>query len=130
MNYKDFYSELGKLLYAVADIDGVVSQKEKKELMEMVTKELVPAETHVDERGANTAHFAEIEFDFLEENMSDAEAAFESFIDFIEEHHTALDDKMKKTCLKVAERLAAAYHGTNKKEKLLIQKLKDKLRRI
>ena len=130
MNYKDFYSEFGKLMYAVADVDGVISKKEKKEMMEMVANELVPAEEHKDERGMNDAHYAEIEFDILDEQMSDPESAFESFIEFIEEHHTALDDNMKKICLKVANKLAEAYHGTNKKEKLLIQKLKDHLRRI
>lgn len=130
MNYKDFYSEFGKLMYAVADIDGVITQQEKKEMLDIVKKELEPEEIHKDERGMNTALYSELEFDFLEEEIADAETAFESFIDFIEDHHTALDERMKKTCIKVAEKLAEAYRGTNKKEKLLIQKLKDKLRRI
>ena len=39
MIYREFYSELGKLLYAVADIDGVITEKEKKKLKEIVKKE-------------------------------------------------------------------------------------------
>ena len=102
MLYKDFYSELGKLLYAVADIDGVITQSEKKVLHEIVRKELVPAEKHKDEFGTDAAYYAEIEFEYLDEEIGDADAAFNSFIDFVEEHHTAFDAKMKKVCLHVA----------------------------
>ena len=130
MLYKYFYSELGKLLYAVADIDGVITQAEKKALHEIVKEELVPAEKHKDEFGTDAAYYAEIEFEFLDEEIGDAEAAFNSFIDFVEEHHTAFDEKMKKVCLHVAREIARAYHKTNRKEKLLIKKLKDKIEKI
>jgi uncharacterized tellurite resistance protein B-like protein len=130
MLYKDFYSELGKLLYAVADIDGVITQAEKKALQEIVRKELVPAEKHKDEFGSDTAYYAEIEFNYLENEISDAKAAFNSFIDFVEEHHTAFDEKMKKVCLHVAKEMANAYRKTNKKEKALIKKLKEKIEKI
>jgi hypothetical protein len=48
----------------------------------------------------------------------------------VEEHHTAFDSKMKKICLYVVKELAAAYHGTNKKESALIKKLEQKLNKI
>jgi len=130
MEYKDFYAELGKLLYAVADIDGVITQKEKTALQNIVKDELVPAERHMDEFNSDTAFYAEIEFDFLDEEIGDAEAAFNSFIDFIEEHHTAFDARMKKISLHITKELAEAYRGTNKKEKALIEKLKAKLNKI
>ncbi|MBI4944956.1 MAG: hypothetical protein HY840_00985 [Bacteroidetes bacterium] len=129
MLYKDFYSELGKLLYAVADIDGVITPAEKKALHEIVRKELVPAEKHKDEFGTDTAYYAEMEFDYLDEEIGDAEAAFNSFIDFVEEHHMAFDEKMKKVCLHVAKEIANAYHKTNKKEKALIEKLKERIKK-
>src|ERR1035437_11182558 len=130
MLYKYFYSELGKLLYAVADIDGVITQAEKKALHEIVKEELVPAEKHKDEFGTDAAYYAEIEFEFLDEEIGDAEAAFNSFIDFVEEHHTAFDENMIKVCLHVAKEIANAYHKTNKKEKALIKKLKEKIEKI
>lgn len=130
MKYKDFYSELGKLLYAVADIDSVITQKEKKTLYNIVKNELVPAEMHTDEYNTDLAYYTEMEFDFLDEEISDAEAAFNSFIDFVEDHHTAFDERMKKTSLHVAKELAKAYHGTNKKEKDLIKRLNEKLKKI
>jgi uncharacterized tellurite resistance protein B-like protein len=130
MLYKDFYSELGKLLYAVADIDGVITQAEKKALHDIVKKELVPAEKHKDEFGTDAAYYAEIEFEILDEEIGDAETAFNSFIDFVEEHHTAFNGNMKRVCLHVAKEIANAYHKTNKKEKVLINRLKEKIERI
>ncbi len=127
MLYKQFYSELGKLLYAVANIDGVITQKEKTALQDIVKKELVPAEKHTDIFGTDSGYYTEIEFDFLDEQIVDPEAAFESFIGFIEDHYHAFDENMKKLCVYVAEKLAAAYHGANHKEKSLIEKLKYKL---
>ena len=129
MIYSEFYSELGKLLYAVADIDGFISQKEKRKLQEIVRRELVPEEKHADDYGNDAAFYTEIEFDFLDENMS-TEAAFESFIDFVSEHHTAFDEKMKNVCIRIAKELAYEYRATNKKEKQLIDKLTEEIGKI
>ena len=51
MDYRVFYSELGKLLYAVADADGVVSKEEKKSLYDLVKTRLAHKEVHTDEFG-------------------------------------------------------------------------------
>lgn len=123
MRYEKFYGELGKLLYAVADIDGVISEKEKKEIHELIIGELVPNETHQDHYGTNTAYYAEMEFDFMDEEIGDAETALNSFLDYVEEHHTAIDEQMKSTIIKVAMKLAQSYHGTNKKERELLDTL-------
>ena len=130
MKYKDFYAELGKLLYAVADIDHVITQKEKKALYDIVKNELVPSERHTDQFNTDVAFYTEMEFEFLDETIGETEAAFNSFIDFVEDHHTAFDEQMKKVSIHVAKELALAYHGTNRKEKALIAKLKEKLNKI
>lgn len=130
MLYKEFYSELGKLLYAVADIDKVITQQEKEELQKIVRTELVPFEKHIDEFGTDAAYYSEIEFEFNDEQINDTESAFNSFIDFIKEHHTAFDEKMKKVCIHVVEEIASSYRGENKKEKTIIKKLKAELSKI
>lgn len=130
MVYKKFYSELGKLLYAIADIDHVITPQEKKTLQKIVQKELAPVEQHKDSFGTDVAYFTEIEFDFLDEQIADAESAFESFIDFIEDHHTAFDSNLKKVSLHITKELANAYKGTNKKEKRLIEILRQKLENL
>lgn len=130
MEYKEFYSELGKLLYAVADIDHVITEKEKKTLLNIVRNELVPKEVHKDVFGTDAAYYAEMEFDILDDEIADSEPAFNSFIDFIDDHHTAIDERMKKIALHIANEIARAYRGTNKKEKALIDKLRNKLKKI
>jgi len=130
MLYKNLYAEIGKLLYAAADIDHVISKQEKEVLQNIVTKELLPYEKQVDSYNTNLAYYSEFEFDFLDEEIADTEAAFNSFIDFVEEHHTAFDKNMKKVCIHIVKELSAAYYGTNKKEKELIKKLVTRLEKI
>ena len=130
MKYKEFYAELGKLLYAVADCDKVITPEEKKKLQDIIKNELVPNEVHTDAFGTDAAYYAEMEFDILEDELMDASTAFESFTDFIKEHPTAIDARMKKTILRVVKELAAAYHGTNKRESKLIEQLVKELKSI
>lgn len=130
MLYRDFYSELGKLLYAVADVDGVITPQEKEALHVIVKEELVPIEKHIDSFGTNAAYYAEMEFDYLDEKIADTEVAFNSFVDFVEEHHTAIDSKMKETTIRIVKELADAYYKTNRKEKELIAKLVNRMENI
>ena len=127
-DYKKFYSELGKLLYAMADIDHVISPAEKKALEKIIRDELVPAEKHTDESGTDAAFYTAIEFDFLDETIADSETALGSFLDYVEEHPHLVNQQMRNLSFRVAEKLAAAYYGKNKKEnemlKLLITRLK------
>lgn len=132
MLYKEFYAELGKLLYAVADVNGVITQREKRTIKDIVKKELVPKEKHKDEFGTDAAFYAEFEFDVLDELYLDPEEALRSFIGFVEEHHTAFDRRMINACIRLAEKLAFAYRSShnNYKEKSLIDKLKKRLHAI
>lgn len=130
MLYKEFYSELGKLLYAVADVDKVITQQEKTELQKIVRNELVPVEKHIDEFGTDAAYYSEMEFDITDDQILDSESAFNSFIDFVTEHHTAFDERMKKVSIHVVEEIATSYRGKNKKEKAIIKKLKNQLAKI
>lgn len=128
LDYKKFYSELGKLLYAMADIDHVISPAEKKALQKMVRDELVPAEKNTDEFGTDAAFYAEIEFDYLDETITGSDVALESFLNYVEEHQHLIDQRMRNLCYRLVERLADAYYGKNKKENELLQVLKAKLK--
>lgn len=128
LDYKKFYSELGKLLYAMADIDHVISPAEKKALQKMVRDELVPAEKNTDEFGTDAAFYAEIEFDYLDETITSSDVALDSFLNYVEEHQHLLDQRMRNLCFRLVERLADAYYGKNKKENELLQVLKTKLK--
>lgn len=130
MKYENFYGEVGKLLYAVADIDNLISQKEKEKLTEMVINTLVPAESHTDEFGTDSAYYTMFAFDTAEENILSAEDAFQSFIQYVEDHHTAFDRKMLDSCVMLSEQMANAYKGTNKKEMELLDRLRSRLSAI
>ena len=60
-----FYKELGRLLYAVAAVDGTVSPKEVETIKRVVKKRLVPVEAGMDHFGSDQAYITEFEFDVL-----------------------------------------------------------------
>jgi len=127
MDLREFYSETGKLLYAVAESDGVITAKERVELHNLIQSRLTQRETHTDEFGTNDAWYTEFEFEVAEEQGMTAEDAFNSFAEFIDENRNKLDKDLKDVCMILADRLADSYHHTNKKEKLIIQRLKETL---
>ncbi|MFZ9662093.1 MAG: hypothetical protein ACO29O_09470 [Chitinophagaceae bacterium] len=127
MNIRDFYAEVGKLLYAVAEIDGVISKKEHDELYKLIRTRMAHREKHTDSFGTNDAWYAAFEFDVAEDQGMTVEDAFESFTSFIKENKHLLDNDLKEICLMLADKMAMSYYHTNKKEKELINKLKEVL---
>jgi hypothetical protein len=127
MLYKQYYSELGKMLYALASVDGTITAAEKKALHDIVRNELAPAEKNRDEFGTDAAWYAEIEFDILDETVTDPSAAFASFLGFLEDHQTAVTVPMMESARRIAARLAASFRGTNRKEQALLAELDRKL---
>jgi hypothetical protein len=132
MRYEEYYAELGKLLYAVADVDRVVSKEEKEKIYGMIRDELVAREKNKDRFGTNLTNYAQIEFDYLndEDVIVDPTDAFNSFVDFVERHYTAFNPEMMKICLHIAKVVAEAYHGINRKEAQMISELERKLKKI
>ncbi len=130
MIYRKFYSEVGKLLYAIAAVDGNVQKKEYIQLRQLVEKKLVPMETSTDQFGTDSAYYAEIEFDILMDQQADPNLCFESFCSYIEAHKTAFDKNLKNVLLGLAAELAAAYRGRSAQEQAIIRKLKNRLAEI
>jgi len=130
MFQKEFYSHLGKLLYAVADIDQVISKEERNALHSIVKKELSPNENNIDEFGTDISYYTEFEFDVLTDQVATSEDTFNSFINFVEENKKHFDSKIKNLTIHLASEIAKAYEGTSKKEEDLIEKLKNKLKEI
>jgi hypothetical protein len=124
MDYRMFYSELGKLLYAVADADGIVSPQEKQHMFELVQTRLMHKETHTDEFGTNDAWYAAFEFEVADEQILSAADAFLSFTEYIEENKNKINEDTRELCLILADKLADSYRHSNKKEIALIQKLR------
>ncbi|MGB0805182.1 MAG: hypothetical protein ACPGRC_00740 [Salibacteraceae bacterium] len=127
MIYKNFYAEVGKLLYALAKADGSITTEEIKAIHKMVLKDLVPLESSTDEFGTDSAFYVEMEFDYLNEKLYDEDVAFNSFIDYVEDHYSAFDDQLKQAVYNVANTLTNSFHETNIKDHYMIEKLKTVL---
>lgn len=128
MEYKDFYAELGKLLYAIAKADGNVGKKEFSAMKEIVKNELVPHETHRDQFGTDVAFYTEMEFEYLEENFGDAQSAFHSFLDFVELHKSSITPQLREMIKNISARIADSEYGINKKERAFLEKLNEKIK--
>lgn len=130
MVYKQFYSALGKLLYSIAAADGAISNTEKETLQNVVRKELLPLRKGTDEFGTEAAFYTEFEFEILDDAIIEPEVAFESFINFIDKHKTAIDNRLISITRKISSKIAEAYYHKNEKEKKLLKKLNQKLNEI
>ncbi len=116
MNRQLFYKEFGRLLYALAAVDGRVAPKEAEALKRVVKEQLVPHELFRDHFGSDHAFTTEFEFDVLVDRKADADACFESFIAYMSQHRDEQHAALDRTILAAAEEVAQAFHGVNKKE--------------
>jgi hypothetical protein len=127
MDYREFYTELGKLLYAVADADGIIRAGEREYLDELIQTRMAHREIHTDEYGTNDAWYARFEFDVAEEQALDPVLAFQSFIEYLDNRKKELTRDTLELCLLLADRLAEACHHTNRPENIMIQQLREKI---
>ena len=123
-NYQEFYKQMGNLLYSMAAIDGKIAPKELKELRRMVREELVPQEKHNDEFGTDAAYAVEFQFDILEGSSIPSSEAWIEAKDYLKQNSALLPEKDRNLLLSSAERVAEAFHGINKAEDSLLEKLK------
>jgi len=123
-NYKEYYKQMGNLLYSVAAIDGSIAPKEWKELRRMVKEELVPQEKHHDEFGTDAAFAVEFQFDILEGNGISSADAFDEVHEYLKHNAPLLPAPDKERLLHGATQVASSFHSINKAEKGILGKLK------
>lgn len=127
MDIRQFYIAMGKLLYAVADADSVITRQERDELYHLISTRLTHRECNTDEFGTNDAWYTVFEFEAAEDAGLTANEAFNEFSEFIQEHWAIMDDDLRNICMLLADRLAESYHHTNAREKDMIRRLRDLL---
>lgn len=127
MDQKKFYSELGKLLYAIAAVDGRIHAQEAATMKRVVSEQLVPQEASTDHFGTDQAYITEFEFDVMAENDESPEDAFDSFAIYLTQHKERLCAEHKALVLRAAGVVAHAFHGVNAKELRMLAELKRRL---
>ncbi len=127
LNYKQFYKELGRLLYAISSSDGKVRKQEVEALREFVLKELAPFEPSSDSSGMNKAFYTQFEFDDVLKKQISATEAFLDFSNYIKINAKHIDEHLKTSIINAVEKVASAYKKTNKKENEMINKLKQEI---
>src|ERR1700745_2330572 len=114
-NLKQYYKELGKVVYAVAITDGVIKQEEIDALHEFVQKDLANNEPTTDSSGMNEAFYVDFEFENSIKTNLEIPAAIRSFSNFIHNNYEPGDEALVRRSVKLLEVVADAY--TRKKEK-------------
>jgi len=127
MNHQLFYKELGRLLYAIAAVDGRIAKAEVQRLHAIVAGELVPAEPATDKYGTDQAWITEFEFDVLADQGADPQGEFDSFIAYLSQHRKEVTPELQATILRWARAVAGSFHGTNKRELPMLQALEHEL---
>jgi len=127
MDYNNFYVHLGRLLYSVAMSDGDVQESEIDTFHTILRNELVPLENSEDAYGTDSAYYAEFELERLIDSRADKNEAFTSFIMYMEDHHTAFDDKIKNLCLQTSRKIAEAHAGVVPAESKMLKELERKI---
>jgi hypothetical protein len=124
MGTTGFYSELGKLLYAVANADGNISVQESAEISNQIRERLLHREMNTDRFGSNKAWVTQFAFDTAADKNLNPGDVLHAFMDYAREQADRLTDQEIDTCLNMCDHIAEAYRHRNKKENELITKLR------
>ncbi|AXT51071.1 hypothetical protein D1818_09615 [Aquimarina sp. BL5] len=118
-----FYQNLGKLFYAIAAADKVVRTSEYVSLRNLVKSEWLAVDDLEDEFGADAAFQIEIVFDWLDYSALEAEASFNEFSSFYNNHKSLFTDRIKQLIWNTSNSIANAFSGKNKSELMMLGRL-------
>lgn len=122
-NIKDYYRELGRLLYAIAMADGIIQPEEIYELHHFVIKELALNERTYDSSGMNQAFYVDFEFDDQIVKHLPLNGAVKNFRKYIEKHIEPGDGPLIDRSVRLMEAVAYAY--SKRKEKQILDQVKQ-----
>lgn len=122
-NIKQYYKELGRMLYAIAMADGAVQPEEIDELHSFVMKELAHNERSHDSSGMNQAFYVDFEFEDNVKNHKPLNGAVPVFRNFIEHNAEKGDGELIDRSIRLMEAVAYAY--SKKHEKNILQHVKN-----
>ena len=128
-NHQEYYRQMGNIMYCIASSGGKIAAKEWGELRRIVREELVPAEMHTDDFGADAAYTVEFQFDVLEGNDTAFEQVWEDASEYLKHNAPLLPAEDNNRLYAAAEKVAAAFHGISKAENRVLGLLKILLKK-
>jgi hypothetical protein len=129
-NVKQFYKELGRLLYGVALSDKKIQHKEVNALQEFVSKELALSERESDSSGMNKAFYASFEFEAYADKHISVQEAHDSFIKFLDANIMEIKPELIEKAIEAIEKVATSFRKVNKQERAIINMIKTEIREI
>lgn len=124
---RNFYKELGKLLYALAKADGEIQPKEEEKLIQLLREEQLHSEAGEDIPLSTEKYLTEFEFIIYREKNIAVKDAFLSFINFAKKNQNHIDENMKKTTLILAKKVLKSHKGINRLEQKMLEELMETL---
>ncbi|MBL7899221.1 MAG: TerB family tellurite resistance protein [Crocinitomicaceae bacterium] len=118
-----FYQNLGKLFFAIAAADKKVTPEEISALKKHVSENWLDLEDSTDYFGSDAAHQIEIVFDYLVDEMPDAEDCYRDFADFRKKHDSIFKQEVKDMIWQTADSIASSFNGKNKSELVMLSRL-------
>ncbi|MGB3144577.1 MAG: hypothetical protein WBB24_10745 [Maribacter sp.] len=119
----NLYKNIGKLMYALARIDGSIHTNEVDHLRSYVRSYWLHIDDIEDDHGLNAAFKIEATFDGLLENRTEPEICFQEFSKFYKENSEAFSPEIKRLILDTANAMAKSYAKKNKAELILLSKI-------
>jgi hypothetical protein len=117
------YQNLGKLFFAVAAADKKINDREIASLKKHVTNYWMDLENTKDHFGSDAAYQIEIVFDWLIDEMPEAEDALADFESFRKNHDSIFTPQVKEMIWKTCDDIASSFNGKNKSELVMLSRI-------
>lgn len=123
-NSRRFYQELGHLFYAIAAADKKIARAEVEQLDQEVQYAWKHFEGSRDRFGTDRAYLIEFQFETLDDQGFDAEAAFSSFEAYFREFGDRIDHHTRNHIFQSARHIAERIRKINQEELRYLVRLK------
>lgn len=121
MIQEQFYSELGKYLYAIAMADGIIQDNEIRKVERIVSHELQLMKSEKNIRYKEVI-LTKLNFYNCLRDRADINNAKNSFLNFIKKNEGKIDAHEQEVAGKLIRKVATAWKGKNKTEEILVRK--------
>lgn len=127
MFYEELYTELGKLFYSIAAVDGKVQPAERESLQKLIRDTWEPMENSVDEFGSDRSVLIDAAFDYAE-SKGFKDEGLQSFEEFYKYNKAEFTPFIISNILKTGKQIANAFHGKNKNERAVLERIEKLFR--